>query len=325
MAKKLKQAKASRRKRPSDGTMALMEHLQELRYRIIVSTIALCLGTLIGFLWYQHSFFGIPSLGEILRRPYCAIPPEKRILSGFDQECRLLATSPFEMFMLRMKVGALAGSVFASPVWLYQLWAFITPGLVKRERRFTNIFVTLAVSLFVAGAVLAYFVLEYGLSFLLTIGDESSVAALTGVSYLNFILNMLLIFGVSFEVPLILVMLNLVGVLRYDHIRKRRDLIWIALVIFAAVMTPGQDPFGMTILGLALCLMVEIALQFMRINDKRREEERPDWLDVDDEAASALNLASGGEDAPQPVAQPAPIAQATPLNSQPNNGFDDVL
>lgn len=290
-----------RKKRLDDGTMALVEHLKELRRRVIVCVVALSVGAVIGYIWYQNSFFGIPSLGNILREPYCKLPEESRAIYGSDGECRLLATSPFEMFLLRLKVGALAGSVLASPIWLQQIWGFITPGLLKKERRWTLGFVSTAVALFVAGAVLAYFVLAYGLSFLLTIGDQSQVAALTGERYFSFILTLIFVFGVSFEVPLFLVALNLVGVLPYEAIKGRRDIIWVFLAVFAAVMTPGQDPFSMTALGVALALLVEIALQVMRLHDKRVDNARPDWLDVDDESSSALDTAPGGVDAPQPV------------------------
>lgn len=313
--------KLKREKKSPTGEMSLVEHLQELRRRVIISLLALLAGTIVGFLWYQHSPFGLMPLGEILRGPYCELPPENRASFTQDGECRLLATSPFEMFMLRLKVGALAGLVLSSPVWLYQIWAFIVPGLHKRERRSTFIFVTLAVLLFVAGAVLAYFIVRYGLEFLLTIGDETQVAALTGEKYYNFLLALLLIFGVSFEVPLIIVMLNIIGVLEYEAIKDKRRVIILLLFFFAAFMTPGQDPFSMVVLAIALTLLVEMALQFTRWNDKRRKRERPEWLDMDDEDSSPLATAPGGVDAPAPVSRPEPIAAPAKNSAY----FDDVL
>ncbi|RSZ63584.1 twin-arginine translocase subunit TatC [Corynebacterium hylobatis] len=305
--------------------MPLVEHLQELRRRVIISLLALLAGTVVGFVWYQYAPFGLMPLGEILRGPYCALPPENRASFTSDGECRLLATAPLEMFMLRLKVGALAGMVLSSPVWLYQLWAFIVPGLHKKERRATFTFVTLAVLLFVAGAVLAYFIIHFGLQFLLTIGDQTQAAALTGERYFNFLLAFLLIFGVSFEVPLILVMLNIIGVLEYEAIKEKRRMIILLLFIFAAFITPGQEPFSMVALAVALTLLVEMALQFARLNDKRRDRQRPEWMDLDDEQASPLGTAPGGVDAPAPVSPARPVAASRPATDRRFDNFDDVL
>ncbi|WP_069723552.1 twin-arginine translocase subunit TatC [Corynebacterium oculi] len=292
--------------------MSIVEHIQELRRRLIVSLLALGVGTIAGFIWYQHSFLGVPSLGQILLGPYCSVDPSKRVDLGSSGECRLLATAPFEMFMLRLKVGALVGSVLASPVWLAQIWGFITPGLLKNERRWTASFVSIAVILFVSGAVLAYFVLDYGLEFLLTIGDEAQEVALTGQLYFNFMLNLLLIFGVSFEVPLIIAVLNIAGVLAYDQVKDKRRYIIVGLAIFAAFMTPGQDPISMVILTAALTALVEMSLQFCRWHDKRRKQERPDWLDAGDEDSTA-------------IAAPAPISTASSIRTTDYADYDDIL
>ena len=311
-----------RKKKSPTGDMSLVEHLQELRRRVIISLLALLAGTIVGFIWYQHAPFGTMPLGEILRGPYCELPPESRADFTRDGECRLLATRPFEMFMLRLKVGALAGLVLSSPVWLYQIWAFIVPGLHKKERRSTFTFVTLAVMLFVLGALIAYFIVGFALEFLMTMGTEFAVSALTGQDYYNFLLGLLVIFGVSFEVPLIIIMLNIVGVLEYQTLKEKRRMIILILFVFAAFMTPGQDPFSMVVLAACLVLLVEMAIQFTRINDKKRQRERPEWMDLDDESASPLNTAPGGTDAPAPISRPAPVDAPHPTHT---SGFDDVL
>ena len=319
--RRLRFSRKKKKKSPT-GDMSLVEHLQELRRRVIISLLALLAGTIVGFIWYQHAPFGTMPLGEILRGPYCELPPESRADFTRDGECRLLATRPFEMFMLRLKVGALAGLVLSSPVWLYQIWAFIVPGLHKKERRSTFTFVTLAVMLFVLGALIAYFIVGFALEFLMTMGTEFAVSALTGQDYYNFLLGLLVIFGVSFEVPLIIIMLNIVGVLEYQTLKEKRRMIILILFVFAAFMTPGQDPFSMVVLAACLVLLVEMAIQFTRINDKKRQRERPEWMDLDDESASPLNTAPGGTDAPAPISRPAPVDALRPTHT---SGFDDVL
>ncbi|SMG30286.1 sec-independent protein translocase protein TatC [Corynebacterium pollutisoli] len=319
--RRLRFSRKKKKKSPT-GDMSLVEHLQELRRRVIISLLALLAGTIVGFIWYQHAPFGTMPLGEILRGPYCELPPESRADFTRDGECRLLATRPFEMFMLRLKVGALAGLVLSSPVWLYQIWAFIVPGLHKKERRSTFTFVTLAVTLFVLGALIAYFIVGFALEFLMTMGTEFAVSALTGQDYYNFLLGLLVIFGVSFEVPLIIIMLNIVGVLEYQTLKEKRRMIILILFVFAAFMTPGQDPFSMVVLAACLVLLVEMAIQFTRINDKKRQRERPEWMDLDDESASPLNTAPGGTDAPAPISRPAPVDAPRPTHT---SGFDDVL
>ena len=169
----------------------------------------------------------------------------------------------------------------------------------------------------VTGAVIAYFVVHYGLAFLLTIGDQTQVAALTGERYYNFLLALLLIFGVSFEVPLIIAMLNIVGVLEYETIREKRRIIILVLFVFAAFMTPGQDPFSMVVLALSLTLLVEMAMQFAKWNDRRRQRQRPEWMDLDDDVSSPLSTGPGGVDAPAPISRPAPVDAPA--------SFDDVL
>ncbi|HIW91233.1 MAG TPA: twin-arginine translocase subunit TatC [Candidatus Corynebacterium avicola] len=322
--------------------MSLVEHLRELRRRVVIALAAIAVGTILGYTWYGNGFLGIPSLGEILRGPYCNLPPEMRFGSSTG-ECRLLSTAPFEQFTLRLKMGFIAGLVLSAPFWLGQLWGFVTPGLKKNEKMWTRVFVGVATLLFVGGAALAFYVINYGLEFLLGIGSEAQIAALTGTSYFNFLLMLLLIFGLSFELPLVIVMLNLVGVLRYNSMKDKRRYIILFLFIFAAFATPGGDPVTMLILATSMCLMMEIAMQIAHFNDYRLKkkgliEDFPD--DLDDESASSIGT-TDAVNGSSTVAAPAPVQSAPTRSYAPNNGtpsnststesangsnnFDDIL
>ena len=310
---KLRRRKASK---SSDGTMSLMEHLYELRRRLFVAVLGLFLGSVIGFVWYAYGIpaIGLPTLGDILLAPYCAVPTPPRETFGDPNSCTLLATGPFSILQIRLKAALLAGAVLSAPFWLYQLWAYVTPALYSKERRFAITFVVAGSLLFVGGAVLAYVVVAEGLTILLGFGADTAVAALSPDSYFSFLIAMLLIFGVSFELPLLLIMLNFAGVLTGKQLSHWRRYAFFGLVVFAGIVVPGNDPITMLALAVALCILYEIAVQLARFHDRRAAKRLAgnDLGQLDDDTASALPGATRDVSDAQPVGAAAPIPAPEP-------------
>jgi sec-independent protein translocase protein TatC len=289
-----------RRRRPprdAQATMSLIAHLTELRNRIAKSLLALLVATAVAFWWYDHG------LGEFIRAPYCNLPEDLRYGGDESGGCGLLITDVFGGVFIRLKVSFLAGAVLSAPFWLYQLWAFITPGLKRQEKRYGIGFVAVSTLLFALGAVLAYVSLAKGLELLLSLAGDGVVIALTAQDYIGFVLSLLVAFGVSFEVPLIAIALNLVGVLSYEVLRKSRRWIFFLTIVFAAFVTPTQDPFTMLLMAGPMIVLFELAIQIARLVDKRRAKRAAaeSFHDLGDDEASPLDARPSSLDAYDPT------------------------
>ncbi|MDT0277041.1 twin-arginine translocase subunit TatC [Blastococcus goldschmidtiae] len=286
-----------RRRAPRDeaATMSLVAHLTELRNRIAKALLALLIATAFSFWWYEHG------LGDFIRAPYCGLDEDLRYGGDDSGGCGLLITDVFGGVFIRLKVAFLAGTVLSAPFWLYQLWAFITPGLKRNEKRYGIGFVAVSSLLFALGALLAYVSLSKGLELLLTLAGDGVVIALTAQDYIGFVLSLLVAFGVSFEVPLIAVALNLVGVLSHEVLARSRRWIFFLTIVFAAFVTPTQDPFTMLLMAGPMIALFEVAIQIARFVDRRRAKRAAieAFHDLDDDEASPLDARPSSLDEPQ--------------------------
>jgi sec-independent protein translocase protein TatC len=288
--------------RPADDTMSLRDHLAELRSRLLKALLFVGLGAVVGWIFY-------PQIIDVLKQPYCDLPADRRFQTA-SGACQLIFTSPLDGFMLRLKVGAISGVILAAPFWLYQLWAFVTPGLHRRERRWTIVFVAISSVLFAAGAVLAYLTIENALALLVNLAGDSTLAVIDIVKYMGFVTSMLLVFGAAFELPLLVVMLNLVGVLPAARLRRWQRLGIFLIFVFAAVATPSQDPLSMLMLAVPMALLFEVAVLVASIHDRRKakREAAESFAELPDDVASPLDLT------PEPVEPAHPVAAYDPVD-----------
>jgi sec-independent protein translocase protein TatC len=255
--------------------MSLVEHFLELRRRLTWSLIAVVVGIGVTFVFWEPIF-------DVLRHPYCQTHPKNG--------CSLYAFGIFDQFNTKMRVALIGGVVLSSPVWLYQIGAFITPALHKHERRYAAGFLAGALALFAAGVTVAYYSLSFGLTLLLHAagGHVQTLASLK--DYLGFVTLVLLLFGLAFEFPVVIIFLNVVGVLSADRLRHWRRGMYFVLFATAAILTPSTDPFQFIGLAVPLCLLYEGCIVFARVRARvlrRRAAADADQVGVvsDDEAS----------------------------------------
>lgn len=250
---------------PGDGgEMPLREHLGELRSRLVRSLLGVAAGFAIGFAIHTPVF-------DLLIEPYCQLPAELRAGSdALANDCTLQVFDVLGAFFLRLKAAAVVAIIVAAPVVAYQVWRFVTPGLRPVERKYALPVVVISLLLFAGGAVFSYLVLPRALEVLLGFAGENVTSLMGANEYLGFLLHMMIGFGVSFEVPLILITLVLMGVVGVDGLRRwRRYAIFIAFVA-AAVITPTTDPFTMMLMAGPMVVFYEVSVLVARLVARRR-------------------------------------------------------
>lgn len=275
-----------KRPRPTaapDGTMPLAAHLRELRDRLLKSILAVVAGMIVAAFFYDQLF-------DLLVGPW---KDAVRTLheSGKDVDARLVFPGIAEPFTFALKITFVAGLVVSSPVWLYQIWKFIVPAMHPNEKRWTALFSAIAGPLFIIGFVTGYYVLPKGIELLLsfTAADASNYNSLS--DYLSFVLRILLVFAVAFEIPLFVVLLNAMGVVSGAQLGKARSWIIVGTFVFAAVATPSTDPMTMTVLALPMVGLFLVAEVIARVVDRRRARasEEGDYDRYADDEASPID------------------------------------
>src|SRR5215213_1213681 len=259
-----------------DGRMALSDHLRELRARLLRVVVVL-LAALIAALFFYDQLF------DLIYRPYEIA--QEQLKNKVDT--RAVINGAAGPLMLQLKLCGVAAVVLTSPYWLYQIWAFILPGLHPHERRWSRLFAAVAGPLFLAGVAVGYYVLPKGLAVLIGFAGDKLQSLVDFGEYFSFFSRMLLVFGVAFEIPLFVVLLNLAGVVSGRTLANHRPWIVIGTFVFAAVATPSTDPFSMLMLAVPMIVLFMVSEVIARLVDKRRG--RRSFDDVDDDQASDLD------------------------------------
>ncbi|MFJ9690926.1 twin-arginine translocase subunit TatC [Kitasatospora sp. NPDC101183] len=265
---------------PHGAVMPLRGHLRELRSRLTKVALSLLAGSAVG--WAVHE-----RVVDALTGPACRITHVHGV-GAATPACPnglLVLQGALSPLSFSFKVALVVGVLTASPVWSYQVWAFIAPGLYRRERRYGLGFAAAAVPLFTAGAALAYAVFPKTIELLASFTPSSFGLVLPGDEFLDFFLRMVVVFGLSFQFPLLLVVLNLVGIVNAARLRGWWRIIIFLIFVFAAVVVPTGDPLTMLVLAVPICLLFLAALGICSLHD-RRKARRPDALLPDDEASA---------------------------------------
>jgi len=255
--------------------MALSDHLRELRARMLKSAVVIILGVVVSLFFYDQIF-------QLVMTPY------KAALEALDQKgskaiSEGVVTGVGGPLMLQLKLCGLVGLIATSPYWLYQIWAFILPGLHNRERKWSRVFAAIAGPLFLAGVVLGYLTLPKGLEILIGFTQADLTNLVEFGDYLTFLVRTLLVFGIAFEIPVFVILLNLSGILSGRALAAHRPWIVLGTFVFAAVATPSTDPFTMLLLAIPMLILFLVSEVICRVLDRRRHEREQEAGVGDDE------------------------------------------
>jgi sec-independent protein translocase protein TatC len=269
-------ARTSRRRNP-DGKMPLRAHLRELRNRLIRSGLAILAGAVVG--WFLSE-----RVQAAMLRPIIASGKAN------GRPTSLNFADPISPFNQRLQVSLIIGVLIAAPIWLYQFWAFITPGLTRKERRYSFGFVGAALPLFLGGAALAWLVLPKALEFLTAFMPEGASGFITANLYYSFVTRIVLSFGIAFVIPVVLVALNVAHLMSGRTMVKNWRIVVFCCFLFSAVATPTPEAASMCLLAFSMCLLFAIAIGICLLLDRRRTagSGEPDYAKLDDDAASEL-------------------------------------
>ncbi|MDN4175124.1 twin-arginine translocase subunit TatC [Nocardioides sp. SOB77] len=262
----------------ADGRMALSDHLRELRARLLKAVVFFLIAFVVGLVVYD------PWLLDLILDPYY---DAQAALEGQAETTAYIASAGGPL-LLQLKLAGVAAIVASSPFWLYQIWAFIVPGLHSHERRWTRVFAAVAGPIFIIGVATGYYVLPKGLEVLIGFTPEGLQNLVEFGEYFGFFTRMLLVFGVAFEIPLFVIMLNLAGVVSGKALGRYRPWIVIGTFIFAAVATPSTDPFSMLMLALPMLVLFLVAELVARLVDRSRGRGADSTDQWDDDALSPL-------------------------------------
>ena len=317
MALPIRRRRKAEFERAADGSMTLLEHLRELRSRLFKASLGVVAGFLVGgFLLAERTL-------AIIQDPYCDLMRSRAAVDGVvpaGWQCPFVQLGVTDLFVLKMKIALWVGMIIVAPIWLYQLWAFIAPGLRRHERRWAYAFVAVASPLFAAGAVLAYYVVAKGLEFLLQFTPTNVVTTLEVTKYVDFVTNLMLLFGAALEFPLIVLMFNFAGLASAKRLLSWWRVAVFLFFAFSAVATPTPDPFGMSALALILSALYFAAVGFAFLTDRRRQRKHDEEFGtIGDDEISPLAEDREAVEAAAPVAGPTPVEEPRPLE----RNYDD--